>query len=124
MLGLIPALTLAAGFLFSIDIFATDSTRECAAAHVYSRHRDRVYRGMLPPMLYSIGVVRVTIDPTGNVSEIEWLRKPSHIEVALDIESLILSSAPYPIPGEVYIETWLWDVSGKFQLKSMTEGQK
>lgn len=124
MLGLIPVLILSAGFLFLNDSFAAGSTRERAAAHVYSRHSDRVYRGVLPALLYSVGVVRVTIGPAGSVSEIEWLRLPSHTEVITDIESLILSSAPYPDPNEIYIETWLWDVSNKFQLKSITEGQR
>jgi protein TonB len=62
------------------------------------------------------------------VGTTRWLRGPSHApEVMAEIERLVRAAAPFPSPpgfGRVqYVDTWLWDRSGRFQLDTLTEGQ-
>ncbi len=95
-----------------------------AANQIYSTHRDSIYIGQLPPLLYAVGVVQVFIDTTGKVSEVRWFRRPNDI-VAGKIESLILSLTfdPPPEGSASFVETWLWDKSNKFQLLLLSNGQ-
>ena len=114
-----PAASLAANAL---------AYRRDAAAHLYALNAARIYKGMLRPNLYAIGVVDVDIDRQGRVTRIEWRRAPTHApEVIDEIERTIRAAAPYPVPqrlGRVtYRDIWLWDESGKFQLDTLTEGQ-
>lgn len=102
--------------------------REDCAMHLYTLNIERVYQGRMQPLLYAVGVLRVEIDPSGQVSSLDWLRAPSHApEVMADIERTIRQAAPFPVPAGrdkvVYTDTWLWDKSGKFQLDTLTEGQ-
>lgn len=102
--------------------------RQDAAAHLYALNAARIYKGMLRPNLYAIGVVDVDIDRQGRVARIEWRRAPTHApEVIAEIERTIRAAAPYPVPqrlGRVtYRDIWLWDESGRFQLDTLTEGQ-
>lgn len=102
--------------------------RKQAAEHVYRLNKDRIYQGVLPPLLQAIGVMEITLDSRGQVKNINWLRKPNHVPaVARQMESLARAAAPYPAPTAqletVFTETWLWHESGKFQLRSLTEGQ-
>jgi hypothetical protein len=58
-----------------------------------------------------------------------WLRRPNHVPaIATQIESLVRNAEPYPIPSASqndikFTETWLWHENGKFQLRTLTEGQ-
>lgn len=100
--------------------------KRAAASHLYRRYPDRVYPGKLPSLLYAIGVLEVVVDRSGSVGSFKWLRAPSHApEVVSQIERLVRDAAPFPRPsGRVsYIETWLWDQSGRFQLDTLSEGQ-
>ncbi|WP_313071249.1 hypothetical protein [Melaminivora sp.] len=102
--------------------------RQDAASHLYRLNAGRIYPGMLPPLLYAIGVLEVDIDVRGQVTGLQWLRPPRHApEVVLEIERTVRAAAPYPLPlrlGRVtYTDTWLWDESGRFQLDTLTEGQ-
>jgi protein TonB len=102
--------------------------RRDAASHLYAANAERIYKGMLQPNLYAIGVVDVDIDRQGNVTAINWRRAPSHApEVMAEIVRTVRAAAPYPVPtrmGRVtYSDIWLWDKSGKFQLDTLTEGQ-
>ena len=102
--------------------------RQDAARHLYALNADRIYKGMLQPNLYAIGVLDVDIDRQGNVTAVSWRRAPSHVpEVMAEIIRTVRAAAPYPIPtrmGKVtYGDVWLWDKSGKFQLDTLTEGQ-
>ena len=87
----------------------------------------RIYRGMLPPMLYAVGTLEVNLAGNGQVRSVRWMRGPTHApEVMQEIEMMVRSAAPYPSPGGRggrYVDTWLWDRSGRFQLDSLTEGQ-
>ncbi|MCW5653127.1 hypothetical protein [Hydrogenophaga sp.] len=107
---------------------ASTAYRRAAASHIYSRYPDRIYQGKLPPMLYAIGVLEVEVLAGGRVGATRWLRGPSHApEVMVEIERLVRQAAPFPSPGAFgrvqYVDTWLWDRSGRFQLDTLTEGQ-
>lgn len=98
------------------------------ATHIYAHNATRIYKGVLKPMLYAIGVVDVGIDRQGRVTRIDWRRAPRHApEVMAEIERTIRQAAPFPVPvrmGRVtYSDIWLWDKSGQFQLDTLTEGQ-
>jgi hypothetical protein len=104
-----------------------DEYRQDAARHLYHHYSHRIYKGKLPPLLKSVGVVDVVIGPKGQVLQINWWRAPRHADVTREIENLILSAGPYPSPVKLrkvtYTETWLWHDSGRFQLDTLTEGQ-
>jgi len=105
----------------------TDYQKELAQ-HIYKSNKNQIFQGKLPPLLYAIGVTETSIDSNGNAKNVTWLRKPVHApEVVTNIESVIYKSNPFPkpkIPNSVLIvETWLWDSSGKFQLRTLSEGQ-
>jgi hypothetical protein len=102
--------------------------RKDAAAHIYSLNSQRIYQGKLPAMLYAIGVLEVDIDRQGRVSRLHWSRAPRHApEVVAEIERTVRAAAPYPVPSRLgkvtYVDTWLWDRGGNFQLDTLTEGQ-
>ncbi len=102
--------------------------RRDAAGHLYARNTGRIFAGKMPPLLYAVGVLQVDIDRMGHVTDIRWMRAPSHApEVMADIERSVRAAAPYPAPvrmGRVtYTDTWLWHKSGRFQLDTLTEGQ-
>jgi protein TonB len=110
---------------------ATDpkAYRQDAAKHLYRVYANRIYKGKLPPMLKAIGVVDVLIGPQGQVLKIQWVRPPRQgPELIAQIENMIRRAGPFPAPVNLrkltYTETWLWDASGRFQLDSLTEGQK
>jgi periplasmic protein TonB len=102
--------------------------RRDAAVHLYARNTERIFAGKLPPLLYAVGVLQVDIDRMGYVTDIRWMRAPSHApEVMAEIERAVRQAAPFPAPtrmGRVtYTDTWLWHKSGRFQLDTLTEGQ-
>lgn len=109
------------------DAPASRDYRRAAAGHLYRRNSERIFQGLLPPMLYAIGVLQVDIDRSGQVTRLKWLRAPSHApEVVAEIERIVRRAAPFPSPGLAvsYTDTWLWDQSGRFQLDTLTEGQR
>lgn len=102
--------------------------RHDMAQHLYQRNVNRIYPGKMPPLLYAIGVTRLSISAHGEVLDIDWMRPPKHApEVITEIERTIRAAAPFPVapalPDLHYIDTWLWDKSGRFQLDTLTEGQ-
>lgn len=102
--------------------------RRDAASHLYARNEERIYKGMMQPLLYAIGVLDVDIDRQGQVTAISWRRAPSHApEVMAEIVRTVRAAAPYPVPARMgkvtYTDIWLWDKSGRFQLDTLTEGQ-
>ncbi|WP_326533790.1 hypothetical protein [Pseudorhodoferax sp.] len=102
--------------------------RRDAAAHLYAANAERIYAGRLPPNLYAIGVLEVELDRQGQVQRLHWMRAPSHApEVVREIERTVRAAAPFPQPARMgrvrYVDTWLWDKSGRFQLDTLTEGQ-
>lgn len=103
--------------------------RHDAASHLYQQNPGRIYKGVLPPLLYAVGVLQVQVGTQGQLLGMSWLRAPDHApEVVAEIERTVRQAAPFPAPllmgtSATYIETWLWDASGRFQLHTLTEGQ-
>lgn len=101
-----------------------------AARHVYSCFPMRVYRGKMPPLLYSVMMVETVLDATGQVMDVSVVRKPAADEVAPWIIAMIKRAAPYPAPTKLaggtatFMETYFVDKSGLFQSQSLTEGQR
>jgi hypothetical protein len=105
-----------------------DGYRRDAAAHLYRLNAQRIHKGKLPAMLHAIGTLETDIDRQGRVTALRWLRAPRHApDVAAEIERTIRAAAPFPAPERLrrvtYLDTWLWDESGRFQLHTLTEGQ-
>jgi hypothetical protein len=101
-----------------------------AARHIYASYPMRIYRGMLPPLLYGVMMVETELDAQGQVVNVTVVRKPAAAEVAPWVIAMIKRAAPYPIPAKQpggvvnFTETWFVDKSGLFQLFSLTEGQR
>ena len=125
VIGPIPA---AKGSARSSAAATPRAYRSDGATHLYGLNAERIYKGKMPPLLYAIGVLNVEIDQVGRVTRLDWMRAPKHApEVIAEIERTVRSAAPFPAPARmgkvVYTDTWLWHVSGKFQLDTLTEGQ-
>lgn len=125
VIGPIPA---AKGSARSSGATTPRAYRSDGATHLYGLNAGRIYQGKMPPLLYAIGVLNVEIDQVGRVTRLDWMRAPKHApEVIAEIERTVRSAAPFPAPARmgkvVYTDTWLWHVSGKFQLDTLTEGQ-
>ncbi len=99
-----------------------------AARHLYRAYPMRVFRGKLPPLLYSVMVVETDIDASGRVLAVSVVRKPAAPEVAPWVIAMIRRAGPFPAPtkmpgGVHYLDIWLVDKSGLFQVDTLTEGQ-
>ena len=102
--------------------------RSVAARHVYAMYADRIYKGMLPPLVHAIVVVEIEVDGAGNVQNIRAIRSPSHApDVTEAVLAMIQKASPFPAlgqPGSIkFVEVWLVDRGGRFQLHTLTEGQ-
>jgi hypothetical protein len=99
-----------------------------ASRHLYGCYPARIFKGKLPPLLYSVMVVSVELDGKGNVVNVNTIRKPAAAEVAPWVESMVRQASPFPAPvkmGEArFTEIFLVDRSGRFQTDSLTEGQR
>jgi hypothetical protein len=101
-----------------------------AARHIYAAYPMRVYRGKVPPLIYSVMVVETEIDVSGKVLDVKVVRKPAADEVAPWVLAMIRRAAPFPAPAKMsgatvkYLEIWLVDKSGLFQVDTLTEGQR
>ncbi|PIF77758.1 hypothetical protein CLU95_4937 [Variovorax sp. 54] len=103
--------------------------RKTGARHIYKAYASRIYKGKIPPLVYAVVVVETEIDANGKITNVTFSRVPSHApEVPPMIADLIKATSPLPSPGKLgghtYVDTWLWDKSGKFQLDSLTLGQR
>lgn len=111
----------------SIALTAKDYRLD-AAKYLYARNEQRIYKGKLPPFLYAVGVLDVTLDRSGNVISTRWARAPAHApEVMAEIIRTVKEASPLPAPARlgpvIYRDVWLWHKSGKFQLDTLSEGQ-
>ena len=101
-----------------------------AARHLYAAYPMRIYRGKVPPLIYSVMVVEADIDANGQVLDVKVIRKPAADEVAPWVVAMIRRAAPFPAPAKFigqsvkYLDIWLVDKSGLFQVDTLTEGQR
>ncbi|WP_371809214.1 hypothetical protein [Aquabacterium sp. A08] len=103
--------------------------RRDGARHLYHLNGHRIYPGQMPPLLQAVGVMQLELDAHGQIRRFVWMRAPSHVPAVMaEIERTVRAAAPFPAPrrmgGVVYTDTWLWDKSGRFQLDTLTEGQR
>ena len=103
------------------------SYRTGAAKHIYATYAERIYKGMLPPLVHAVVVIETEVDKLGNVTDIHVIRGPSHApDVTEAVKAMITRASPFPAPGAAstkFTEVWLVDHSGRFQLHALTEGQ-
>jgi periplasmic protein TonB len=101
-----------------------------AARHLYTIYPSRIFKGKLPPLMYSVMVVETEIDGAGEVKSVNVVRKPAADEVAPWVISMIRRAGPFPAPAKFagatvrYLDIWLVDKSGRFQVDTLTEGQR
>ncbi|MBL8327827.1 MAG: hypothetical protein JNJ71_03175 [Rubrivivax sp.] len=111
---------------------APDETayRRDAARHIYAAYPQRIHKGKLPPMMYAVMITDTTIDSSGQVQSVDVVRPPAAAtEVTPWVVDLIRKASPFPPPAAigktaVYREIWLVDKSGRFQVDTLTEGQR
>jgi hypothetical protein len=115
--------------LITVQTPAVRAYRKVGAQHIYNAYPKRIYKGKIPPLVYAVVVTETDIDATGRVTGVHFSRTPSHApEVSGKIAELIRDASPLPNPGKLgahtYVDTWLWDKSGQFQLDTLTLGQR
>ena len=109
---------------------AVRAYRKTGARHIYKAYPRRIYQGKSPPPVDAVVVVETHLDASGRVTNVTFSRTPSHApEVPGAIEKLIRDASPLPAPpasigAHTYVDTWLWDKSERFQLDTLTEGQR
>lgn len=118
-----------AGRTITAQTPAVRTYRKLGAQHIYKTYPKRIYKGKIPPLVYAVVVTETDIDATGKVTGVYFSRTPSHApEVPPLIADLIKQASPLPNPGKIgahtYVDTWLWDRSGQFQLDTLTQGQR
>jgi hypothetical protein len=82
-------------------------------------------------MMYAVMITDTEIDADGTVRSVTVARPPAAAkEVTPWVMALIRGASPFPAPrqfgeaGVVWREIWLVDKSGRFQVDSLTEGQR
>jgi len=104
------------------------SYRADAARHVYGTYSDQIYKGMLPPLVHAIVVIETEVDKTGSVRDVRVVRGPSHApDVTKRVIAMVHKASPFPEPRKLvatkFLEVWMVDRGGKFQVHTLTEGQ-
>jgi periplasmic protein TonB len=110
------------------DALTEKAYRKDAARHLYDAYPSRVLKGMVPPLVYAILIIETQVDVHGKVLAVRVLRRPASArEVTPWVVSRIRRASPLPPPARMgrvkYLEIWLVDKSGQFQVDSLTEGQ-
>jgi len=114
----------------SLQTPAIKAYRKVGANAIYKKYPKLIYPGKIPPLVYAVVVVETQVAADGTVKKVGFSRTPSHApEVPPMIAQLIADASPLPAPpanvgAHTYVETWLWDRSGRFQLDTLTKGQR
>ena len=102
--------------------------RSDGARHLYAAYGKQIHKGKMPPLLYGIAIIETDIDGNGHVRNVRVVRQPAAAEVGPWAVAMIEKASPFPAPGRMgavkYTEIWLVDKSGRFQLDTLTEGQR
>jgi outer membrane biosynthesis protein TonB len=98
------------------------------AKHLYAAYSKHIHKGKLPPLLYGVAIIETTIGPQGEVQDVRVVRQPAAAEVTPWAIDMIKSAAPFPAPAKMgsvtYTDIWLVSKNGRFQLDTLTEGQR
>jgi periplasmic protein TonB len=103
--------------------------RRDAARRVYEAFPGHIHKGKLPPLMYAIALTETDVDAEGRVVDVRLTREPAAAkEVGPWVVALLRQIARFPAPLHMaratYKEIWLVDKSGKFQVDTLTEGQR
>lgn len=102
--------------------------RRDAAKRVYESFPTHIHRGKLPPLMYAIAITEADVDASGRVTEARMIREPAAAKEVGPWVLALLRKTQFPAPVRMervtYREIWLVDKSGKFQVDTLTEGQK
>lgn len=103
--------------------------RRDGARHLYTSYAPHIHKGKLPPLMYAVAITETEIDEAGRVVNAVMLREPAAAkEVGPWVLEMIRRASPFPRPSRMghvkYLDIWLVDKSGKFQLDTLTEGQR
>jgi protein TonB len=102
--------------------------RKDGARHIYNAYAKHIHKGKMPPLLYGIAITETEIDARGEVRQVRIVRQPAAAEVAPWVVDMIKQAGPFPAPARMgtvrYTDIWLVDKSGRFQLDTLTEGQR
>ena len=102
--------------------------RKDGARHLYAAYGKQIHKGKMPPLLYGIAIIETEIGAHGEVQNVRVVRQPAAAEVAPWAVQMIKAAEPFPAPAKLgsvrYTEILLVDKSGRFQLDTLTEGQR
>jgi periplasmic protein TonB len=102
--------------------------RRDAAKRVYESFPTHIHRGKLPPLMYAIAITEADVDASGRVTEVRMIREPAAAKEVGPWVLALLRKTQFPAPVRMeratYREIWLVDKTGKFQVDTLTEGQK
>jgi periplasmic protein TonB len=102
--------------------------RSDGARHIYAAYGKHIHKGKMPPLLYGIAIIETEIDAQGVVQNVRVVRQPAAAEVAPWAVNMIKAASPFPAPAKMgtvrYTDIWLVDKTGRFQLDTLTEGQR
>jgi periplasmic protein TonB len=102
--------------------------RSDGARHLYAAYGKHIHKGKMPPLLYGIAIIETDIGASGEVRNVRVVRQPAAAEVGPWAVEMIKKASPFPAPARMgavrYTEIWLVDKSGRFQLDTLTEGQR
>ena len=102
--------------------------RSDGARHLYAAYGKQIHKGKMPPLLYGVAIIETEIDAAGDVRSVRVVRPPAAAEVGPWAVEMIKKASPFPAPEKMgsvkYTEIWLVDKSGRFQLDTLTEGQR
>jgi len=99
-----------------------------AAQHIYAAYPALILKGKVPALVHAIVVTETEIDARGRVLGVRIVRHPAAArEVTPWVVAMIRRASPLPPPVRIgrvkFVEVWLVDKSGRFQVHSLTEGQ-
>lgn len=102
--------------------------REDVARHVYAAYPGLILRGLVPAYVYAIAVTQTEVDAQGKVLAVRLVREPAEAkEVGPWVVGLVRQLGQLPAPrqrtGATWVDVWLVDSTGLFQLDTLTEGQ-
>ena len=113
----------------SSDAQSDQEYRRDAARRVYDAFPQHIHKGKLPPLMYAIAITETDVDADGHVTDVRLTREPAAAkEVGPWVVALLRNIGRFPVPARLakatYKEIWLVDKTGKFQVDTLTEGQR
>lgn len=103
--------------------------RADAARRIYESFPMHIFRGKLPPLMHAIAITETDVDVDGKVLDVRLVREPAAAkEVGPWVLALVRRIGQFPALARMkratYLDIWLVDKSGRFQLDTLTEGQR